>query len=119
MPHSIHHDQPSSHHKLTTKDHHQTSTTGSRSMAFPGAVRETFTDPARKAVRKLHVSRESMKFQQSRAVSTGRCNTGLEFTRRSLKTQGLSGTLIETQSDLVEIGLRVDGQVGFLREVLS
>jgi hypothetical protein len=59
------------------------------------------------------------KLPKTRAVSTGRCNTGLEFTRRSLKTQGLSGALIETQSYFVEIGLRVDGQVGFLREVLS
>jgi len=58
-------------------------------------------------------------FPESRAGSTGRCNTGLEFTRRGFKAQGLSRALIEAQSYLVEIGLRVDGQVGFLREVLS
>ena len=32
---------------------------------------------------------------------------------------GLSRALIQAQSYLVEIGLRVDGQVGFLREVLA
>jgi hypothetical protein len=58
-------------------------------------------------------------FSKSRAASTGRCNTGLQFTRRGFKAQGLSRVLIEAQSDLVELGLRVDGQVGLLREVLS
>jgi hypothetical protein len=53
------------------------------------------------------------------AGSTGRCNTGLKFTRRSFKAQGLSRALIEAQSYFVEIGLSVVGQVGFLREVLS
>jgi RNAse (barnase) inhibitor barstar len=53
------------------------------------------------------------------AVSMGRCNTGLQFTRRRFKAQGLSRALIEAQSYLVKIGLRVDGQVGLLREVLS
>jgi hypothetical protein len=33
-------------------------------------------------------------FLQGRAVSTGRCNTGLEFTRRSFKAQGFSWALI-------------------------
>ena len=55
----------------------------------------------------------------TRAGSTGRCNTGLEFTRRRLKAQSLSRALIEAQSYLVEIGLSVTGQVGVLREVLS
>jgi hypothetical protein len=55
----------------------------------------------------------------SPAVSTGRCNTGLEFTRRRFKAQGLSRALIQAQSYLVKIGLRVDGQVGLLGEVLS
>src|SRR5271156_3299017 len=58
-------------------------------------------------------------FPKSRAVSTGRCNTGLQFTRRRFKAQSLSRALIEAQSCLVEIGLSVTGQVGFLREVLS
>src|ERR1035437_9542754 len=53
------------------------------------------------------------------AGSTGRCNTGLKFTRRGFKAQGLSRALIQAQSYLVEMGLRVDGQVSFLREVLS
>ncbi len=56
---------------------------------------------------------------KNEAVSTGRCNTGLQFTRRSLKSQSLSWTLIEAQSYLVEFGLRVTGQVGFLRKVLT
>src|ERR1035437_1452398 len=56
---------------------------------------------------------------QTPAGSTGRCNTGLQFTGRRFKAQGLSRALIEGQSYLVEIGLRVDGQVGLLREVLS
>ena len=45
---------------------------------------------------------------KSPAGSTGRCNTGLKFTRRSFKAQGFSRALIEAQSYLVEIGLRVD-----------
>ena len=53
------------------------------------------------------------------AGSTGRCNTGLQFTGRRFKAQSLSRALIEAQSYLVEIGLSVTGQVGFLREVLS
>src|SRR6266481_9902941 len=56
---------------------------------------------------------------ESRAGSTGRCNTISKFTCRSLKAQSLSRALIEAQSYLVEIGLRVTGQVGFLGEVLS
>jgi len=43
----------------------------------------------------------------------------LEFTRRGFKAQGFSRALIEAQGYLVEMGLRVAGQVGFLREVLS
>src|SRR5260370_42624740 len=53
------------------------------------------------------------------AGSTGRCNTILKFTCRSLKAQSLSRALIEAQSYLVEIGLRVTGQVGFHVKVLS
>ena len=56
---------------------------------------------------------------ESPAGSTGRCNTCLQFTRRRLKAQGLSRALIEAQGYLVEIGLRVNGQVCPLREVLS
>src|ERR1700736_5767338 len=48
-----------------------------------------------------------------------RCNTCLEFTGRSFKAQSFSWTLIEAQRYLVEIGLRITGQVGFLGEVLS
>jgi len=53
------------------------------------------------------------------AGSTGRCNTGLQLTRRRLKAQGLSRALVEKQRNLVEMGLSVDGQVGLLKEVLS
>src|SRR6202023_629481 len=56
---------------------------------------------------------------ESQAVSMDRCNTCLEFTGRSFKAQSFSLTLIEAQRYLVEIGLRITGQVGFLGEVLS
>jgi hypothetical protein len=61
--------------------------------------------------RKLHLltRRLSGKLPITRAVSTGRCNARLQFTRRRFKAQGLSRALIEAQSYLVEIGLRVDG----------
>jgi hypothetical protein len=49
----------------------------------------------------------------------GRRNTGSESTRRSLKTQSLSRSLIQPQSYLVQLGLRIDRQVGSFREVLS
>jgi hypothetical protein len=52
---------------------------------------------------------EGMNLPEIQAGSTGRCNTGLQFTRRRLKAQGLSRALIEAQSYLVEIGLRVTG----------
>jgi hypothetical protein len=49
----------------------------------------------------------------------GRCNTGLKFTCGSFNAQSFSWALVEAQGYLVEIGLRIAGQVGFLREVLS
>jgi hypothetical protein len=67
----------------------------------------------------LDDSQSKLPVPKTRAGSTGRCNTGLQFTRRSFKAQGFSRALIEAQSYLVEIGLRVDGQVGLLGEVLS
>ena len=72
----------------------------------------------RRVTHRRRQSRQA-RFLQSRAGSTGRCNTGLQFTRRRFKAQSLSRALIEAQSYLVEIGLSVTGQVGFLREVLS
>jgi len=65
------------------------------------------------------VRTQNAKLPITPAGSTGRCNTGLQFTRRRFKAQSLSRALIEAQSYLVEIGLSVTGQVGFLREVLS
>ncbi|MBB5061561.1 hypothetical protein HDF16_006297, partial [Granulicella aggregans] len=59
------------------------------------------------------------KFAQNGAVSTGRCNTGMEFTSGSIEVQSFPGTLIELPSHFIEVGLRVAGQVGFLGEVLS
>ena len=53
------------------------------------------------------------------AVSTGRRNTGMEFTRWSIKVQSFPRALIELPSHFVEVGLGVAGQVGFLGEVLS
>jgi hypothetical protein len=52
------------------------------------------------------------------ASSDGRRNTCLKFTRRSLKSQGLSWMLIQAQRDLVELRLRIARQVGSSREVL-
>ena len=56
---------------------------------------------------------------QNEAVSTGRCNTGLEFTSWSFNVQSLARSLIEAQGYFVEVDLRVAGQVGFPGEVLS
>ena len=53
-------------------------------------------------------------FPKERAVSTGRCNTGLESTSWSFKVQSLARSLIEAQGYFVEVGLGVAGQVGFL-----
>src|SRR5689334_20684343 len=52
------------------------------------------------------------------ASSEGRCNTCLQFTRWSLKSQGLSWTLIQAQRDLVELRLSDGSQIGSSREVL-
>jgi len=43
----------------------------------------------------------------------------MEFTRWSIKVQSFPRALVELPCHLVEVGLRVAGQVGFLREVLS
>lgn len=43
------------------------------------------------------------------AGSGGRCNTCAKFTRRSLKAQSFSRTLIQTKRDLVQLGLCVAG----------
>jgi hypothetical protein len=53
------------------------------------------------------------------AVSTGRCNTGLESTSWSFKSQSFSRALIEAQGYFVEVCLGVAGHVGFPGEVLS
>ena len=53
-----------------------------------------------------------------RASSDGRCNTCLQFTRGSLKSQRFSWALIQAQRDLVEMRLRIARQVGSSREVL-
>jgi hypothetical protein len=39
-------------------------------------------------------ARQFVSLPKSPASSTGRCNTGLKFTRRGFKAQGLSGALI-------------------------
>src|SRR5271154_5979021 len=55
----------------------------------------------------------------SRAGSEGRRNTCAQFTRWSLESQSFSRALIETQRDLVQLGLRVAGKIGSLRQVLT
>src|SRR5271163_4736868 len=57
-------------------------------------------------------------FLTSRAGSEGRRNTCAQFTRGSLEPQSFSRALIETQRDLVQLGLRVAGKVGSLRQIL-
>jgi len=47
--------------------------------------------------------------------SRGRRNTGLQSIRRSLKSQRFSWPLIQTQSDRVEVRLRVAAQIRHLR----
>jgi hypothetical protein len=47
-------------------------------------------------------------FPESRAVSTGGRNTGLQFTSRSFEAQGFPWALIEAQGYLVEFGLRIN-----------
>jgi hypothetical protein len=42
----------------------------------------------------------------SGVVSRGRCNTGLQSIRRSLKSQRFSWPLIQAQSDFIEVRLR-------------
>ena len=43
----------------------------------------------------------------------------MEFTRWSFKVQSFPRAFVELPCDLVEVGLGIAGQVGFLREVLS
>src|SRR5271169_5020899 len=52
------------------------------------------------------------------AGSEGRRNTCAQFTCWSLESQSFSRALIETQRDPVQLGLRVAGKVGSLRQVL-
>ncbi len=54
-----------------------------------------------------HLGRDELQsiFPISAAGSDGRRNTCLEFTRWSLKSQGLSWALIQAQLDLVELRL--------------
>src|SRR5271168_2578564 len=53
------------------------------------------------------------------ASSEGRRNTCAQFTCWSLEAQSFSRALIETQCDLVQLGLRVAGKIGSLRQVLT
>jgi hypothetical protein len=52
------------------------------------------------------------------AGSEGRRNTCAQFARGRLKAQSFSRALIETQRDLVQLGLRVAGKFASLRQVL-
>ena len=46
-------------------------------------------------------TQELSQVRRNEVVSRGRRNSGLQFIRRSLKSQRLSWPLIETQSDLI------------------
>lgn len=52
------------------------------------------------------------------ALSTGRCNTGEQFTRGSFNAQDLPPALIQAQRYFVEIEWRVRKQIRFLRKVI-
>src|SRR5258705_5727196 len=65
----------------------------------------------------LTVTRMNVRFRG--AGSTGRRNTGVKSLRWGFKLQGLTWPFVELTRDLVQIGLRVDRQVGALRKVLS
>ena len=52
-------------------------------------------------------------------ASIGRRNTCMKFIRGSFKSQCFSRSLIQSQSDLVEIGLAISGHVGAFRKVLT
>ena len=69
-------------------------------------------------IEQSHPSLRVLKVLINAASSDGRRNTCLKFTRGSLKSQGLSWTLIQAQRDLVELRLRIARQVGSSREVL-
>src|SRR6185503_10153705 len=53
------------------------------------------------------------------AGSTGRRNTGVKSLCCGFKLQGLTWSFVELTSHFVQIGLRVNRQVGALRKVLS
>src|SRR2546421_12745534 len=55
----------------------------------------------------------------SAAGSTGRRSTGVKFLCRGFKSQGLAWPLIELAGHFVEMGLRVNRQVGSFRKMLS
>src|ERR1700756_2589854 len=80
----------------------------------PFAFTKTFSTPTRIITTHLRLRLLVI----SGAVSRGRCNTGLQSIRRSFKSQCFSWPLIEAQGDLVQVRLRVAGQIRLLRQVL-
>src|SRR5258707_7369396 len=61
----------------------------------------------------------SLRVRSTPAGSTGRRNTGVKSLCWGFKLQGLTWSFIELTSHFVQIGLRVNRQVGALRKVLS
>jgi hypothetical protein len=51
--------------------------------------------------------------------SIGHRNTRVEFISWRTKSQCLSGSLVQAYRDGIEIGLRVNGEIGTLREILT
>ena len=51
--------------------------------------------------------------------STGRCNTGVKSLRWGFECQSLTWPFIELTRHFIQMGLRVNRQVGSLRKVLS
>ena len=73
------------------------------------AVRESKTTAEVKSAIEVVGEARASEFPNGCAGSTGRCNTGLKFTRRSFKAQSFARALIESQGYLVEVRLRVAG----------
>src|SRR5712691_6328844 len=82
-------------------------------MGSSGPVRCPLGGQNRKSSMRANV------FRCSPAGSTGRRNTGVKSLCWGFKLQGLTWSFVELTSHFVQIGLRVQRQVGALRKVLS
>jgi hypothetical protein len=99
-------------------------TLGVSDVCYPGLVHgiRRFCSPSQRkwldAIRRLVSGHDLAQVLISRVVSRGRCNTGLQFIRRSFESQCFSGPLIQAHSDFVQVRLREAGPISRLRQVL-